>query len=262
MLHKKIISRRFLKRIGFLVGFCLICNSCHQEEDTVVIIAAAANMQFAIKEISKRFTKKTGVPCRFVISSSGKLTAQIKEGAPYDIFVAANMKYPNEIYKSNLAVDTPKVYARGQLILWSMNHKTQTSIVDLTSKNIQHIAIANPKTAPYGQAAIEVLSHAQIYDSIIDKLVYGESIAQTNQFIVSKSVEIGITAKSVVMSPMMKGKGHWITLDSNTYGPIYQGVVLVKSKKVSKKEAKQFYDFLFSVEAQEILEDFGYLAAQ
>ncbi|WP_299247041.1 molybdate ABC transporter substrate-binding protein [uncultured Aquimarina sp.] len=239
----------------------LLVLGCKQPEKDVITIAAAANMQFAIDEISKAFTKQTGTPCELVISSSGKLTAQIKEGAPYDIFVSANMKYPEEIHASYLAVHPPKIYAYGQLVLWSMYDNIRPSIEILKNEEVKHIALANPKTAPYGQATINVLQNNAIYDQVKSKLVYGESISQTNQFITSKSSEIGFTAKSVVLSPKMKGKGHWIALDIETYPLIKQGVVMIKTENRDFKNAQQFYDFLFSKEAKEILEDFGYLVS-
>ncbi|MBW1297878.1 molybdate ABC transporter substrate-binding protein [Aquimarina litoralis] len=222
-------------------------------------IAAAANMQFAIKEISDAFTKQTGISCDVVISSSGKLTAQIKEGAPYDVFVSANMKYPREIFKAGFAVEKPKVYAYGQLVLWSLYEEIDPSIEGLSHENIQSIALPNPKTAPYGHAAIEILKANEVYELVADKLVYGESIAQTNQFITSKSSEIGFTAKSVVMYPNMGNQGHWQALDTTQYKPIEQGVILIKKEDSDIINSTKFYDFLFSEEAQKILEDFGYL---
>ncbi|AXT52744.1 molybdate ABC transporter substrate-binding protein [Aquimarina sp. BL5] len=240
----------------------LLLLGCKPSEKGVITIAAAANMQFAIGEISKIFTKQTGIQCELVISSSGKLTAQIKEGAPYDVFVSANMKYPEEIHANDLAVRPPKIYGYGQLVLWSMYDNIQPSIEMLKDQNIKHIALANPKTAPYGQAAIEVLENNGMYNQVKGKLVYGESIAQTNQFITSKSSEIGFTAKSVVLSPKMKGNGHWIALDERMYSLIEQGVVMIKRENRNFKNAQQFYDFLFSKEAKEILEDFGYLVTK
>jgi molybdate transport system substrate-binding protein len=221
-------------------------------------IAVAANMQFAIQAISKAFTNKTGIACDLVISSSGKLTAQIKESAPYDLFISADMKYPAELFKTGFAVDQPKIYAYGKLVLWSMINGIKPSFDILTNPEIIHIAIADPKTAPYGEAAIEALKHYGIYDSIKDKLVYGESISQTNQFIISKAAEVGFTAKSVVLSPEMKGKGEWINVDEASYEAIAQGVVIIKQKSSQRNNSEKFYNFLFSADAKKILEDFGY----
>lgn len=242
--------------------FFLLIVGCKEQKKDAITIAAAANMQFAIQEISEEFTKQTGIETELILSSSGKLTAQIKEGAPYDIFVAANMKYPKVLYQSRLTVAPPKIYAHGQLVLWSLYEDIIPSLEMLADTSITHIAIANPRTAPYGEAALEVLANKDIFDVVKSKLVYGESISQTNQFIVSKSAELGFTAKSVVLSTRMKGRGHWVLLDKNMYTPIHQGVVLIKKKSRNIEKAQQFYDFLFSTEAQEILEDFGYLVAQ
>ncbi len=244
---------------GLLLSFVLICYACTQKTKEAIVIAAASNMQYVLKEITKKFIAQTGIPCELVFSSSGKLTAQIKEGAPYDIFVAANMKYPEELYTKGLTLHKPQTYAYGQLVLWTMYDDIRPDISMLTDKKVKHIAIANPITAPYGTAAIEALKHYNIYDTINNKLVYGESIAQTNQFITSKSANIGFTAKSVVVSSTMKNKGNWITVNDSTYTPIRQGIVRIKRKKDALKKAQQFYDFLFSSEAREILEDFGYL---
>ncbi len=219
-------------------------------------------MQFAIKKLSKVFTKKTGIECELVISSSGKLTAQIKEGAPFSIFVAANMKYPEAVYKSGLAAKPPKVYAHGKLVLWSALKEVKPSLELLTKEYINHIAVANPKTAPYGQAAIEVLQHFGLYEQVEKKLVYGESIAQTNQFITSKSAEIGFTAMAVVLSPEMEGVGKWVELDADDFEPIEQGVVIIRQEEEVLEKAIQFYEFLFSKEAKSILRNYGYFVGE
>ncbi|SEL71841.1 molybdate transport system substrate-binding protein [Aquimarina amphilecti] len=249
-------------KFNVFIIILLVVSGCKQPKRNVIRIAAAANMQYAIEEISNAFTEKTGVSCELVVSSSGKLTAQIIEGAPYDIFVSANMKYPNEIYKNELALEAPKVYAYGQLVLWSMYQEMEPSLEMLTNDTIVHIAIANPKTAPYGQAAIELLKKSNVYDLVEEKLVYGESISQTNQFITSKSSEIGFTAMSVVLSAKMKDKGGWILLNKKEYTPIEQGAVIIKRENQDSTNSRKFYKFLFSKEAREILEDFGYLVAE
>ena len=257
-----------LKQLTVVLTLLLLASCGNQEnknsnenvstESQKITIATAANMQFAINELSKIFTKQTDIECEIVISSSGKLTAQIKEGAPYNVFVAANMKYPQEIYNSKLTENKPTVYAYGKLVLWSMVEGIEPSLALLEDNSIQHIALANPKTAPYGVAAMEVLNHQSIYDKVEDKLVFGENVSQTNQFITSKSAEIGFTALSVVLSPEMKGKGKWIALEDTIYSPIEQGVVVIKHNNQYNEAAMAFYDFLFSKNAQEILTNFGY----
>ena len=132
------------------------------------------------------------------------------------------------------------------------------SIDRLSDEAIGHIALANPKIAPYGVAAMEVLEYYGLSRKIEEKLVYGESIAQTNQFIVSKSAELGFTAMSVVLSPQMKGQGQWIELDSSIYTPIAQGVVIIKRQNTDSGHAQGFNEFLFSDEAKKVLKEFGY----
>ena len=246
-----------MKQIFLTLLVLLFLSTCTKPPHTLSI-ATAANMQFAMAALSTQFTKQTGIKTNLIISSSGKLTAQIKEGAPYDILVSADMKYPNEIQKFGLAAIPPKVYAQGKLVLWSMQKNTRPSIDLLSTDKIQHIALANPKTAPYGQAAIDILNHYGIYKSCQNKLVYGESIAQTNQFITSRAAEVGFTAKSVVLSQEMKVKGEWLDLDPATYTRIEQGIVRIKREHEVQEAAIAFYDFMFSKEAKKILTEFGY----
>lgn len=240
-----------------LLALVFACNSATKESSKVTI-AASANMQYALGPITEKFTEKTGIPCQLIIASSGKHTAQIIEGAPFDIFISADMKYPSDLYKKGFATAPPEIYASGKLVLWTMVDGLPVSIENLNDISINHIALANPKTAPYGQAAIEVLKKYGLLDSLKNKLVYGESIGQTNQFIYSKSAEIGFTAQSVVLAPEMKGKGKWVLVNDIDYKPISQGAVIVKQSEGDTKQANKFYNFLFSNEAKIILKDFGY----
>jgi len=214
---------------------------------TKLTVAAAANVQYVMNELVKDFENSTGIKTDIILNSSGKLTAQIKEGAPYDVFVSADMKYPQELYKSGYAVDSPKVYANGLLVLWT----TQTGIkpgIDLqvlTSGSVKKIAIANPETAPYGVASVEAMNYYKVYDKVKDKLVYGESISQTNQYITSGSADIGFTAKSIVLSDEMKGKGSWVDINRKAYKSISQGAVILKhGNETNIDAAKKFYDYL------------------
>jgi molybdate transport system substrate-binding protein len=241
----------------FLLALFYACNGTNKEP-TKVTIAAAANMQYALGPIIENFTEKTGIPCELIIGSSGKHTAQIMEGAPFDVFVSADMKYPMDLYKKGLATAQPEIYAYGKLVLWTMIEGLQVSVENLNDSSIDHIALANPKTAPYGQAALEVLEEHGLLDILEHKLVFGESVAQTNQFIYSKSAEIGFTALSVVLTPEMKGKGKWVLIEDSEYTPIAQGVVLINHPNRNNSKASEFYKFLFSDDARIILKEFGY----
>lgn len=241
------------------IVFCIIISSCKQaSKEATIVIATAANMQEAMQVLAKDFTQKTNIKCQLVTSSSGKLTAQIKAGAPYNILVSANMKYPEEIYASGLSKSAPKIYAYGKLVLWTANQKLAPSISLLKNDRISHIAIANPKTAPYGAATEEVLSFYNLNQSLKHKLVVGESISQTNQFIHSQAAEIGFTAMSTVTSEKLKNIGNWITIDSTIYSSIKQGIILINQDSESNKRAEEFYSYISSKEAQLILTKFGY----
>lgn len=250
-----------MKKINALIFFLVISVSTSFAQKKLTI-AAAANVQYVLNELSKDFETSTGIKTDIILNSSGKLTAQIKESAPYDVFVSADMKYPQELYKSGYATDSPKVYANGLLVLWT----TQTAIKPdanlnvLTSDAVKKIAIANPQTAPYGQASVEAMSYYKVYDKVKDKLVYGESISQTNQYIISGSAEIGFTAKSIVLADEMKSKGTWIDIDRRSYKPIAQGAVILQhGNETNHDAAKKFYDYLYSKKARSILKKYGYV---
>lgn len=241
--------------LGLLMLLLVGCTSTSKD---YITIAAAANMQFAMEEIIDEFERQKGIKARLTTSSSGKLTAQIREGAPYDIFVSADLKYPEEIERQGLALFPPKVYARGVLALWSNQNDWRVGIEVFSSPQISHIAIANPKTAPYGIAAIQTLERVGILDSVKNKLVYGESVSQTNQFIITGAVDLGFTALSVLRSPIMHKESNWIPLDTALYDPILQGIVLINTSR-HLKDAQSFYDFLFTPSAKEILNKYGYI---
>ena len=224
----RLLLKNSSKVFTLLIAFTFF--GCSNKKSESLKIATAANMQYAMKELTTTFQHKTGVKCDIIVSSSGKLTAQIKEGAPYDIFVSADMKFPNELYNSGFTIEKPTTYAFGKLILWTLIDSLQPNLNILSDKNIKHIALPNPKIAPYGVAGKELLIKHQLYSKLENKLVYGESVAQTNQFITTMAAEVGFTAKSVVFSPQMKGKGNWIDLDEISYTPISQGIVLLKNE--------------------------------
>ena len=222
-------------------------------------IAAAANVQYALKEITQEFQKKyPAVRITKIISSSGKLTAQIVRGAPYDLLLSADMKYPEFLYKKGFAISKPVVYAKGTLVLWSMKDiPLENEIKSLLNPSIKKIAIPDPKTAPYGREAKKALEKSGIYPKVRYKLVYGESVGQATQYIYKGLVDVGFTAKSVVLSPQMKNKGRWIEIDSSLYSPIKQGIVILKHGE-KNLYAQKFIEFLLSDTGKKILEKYGY----
>ena len=214
-------------------------------------------MRFAMEEIIPAFTAHSGIECAMTVSSSGKLTAQIIAGAPYDVFVSADMKYVDTLHRLGLA-ESPKVYAYGRLVLWSASDGRAATLDALSDVIYRHIAVANPHNAPYGRAAVSALRQAGIYGEVEDRLVFGESISQVNQFIKSGSVDAGFTSLSTSRSERATQHGHWAVVPAHYYEPIAQGIAVLLRDSTRTERARSFRDFLVSPEATTILDKFGY----
>ena len=227
-----------------------------------ITIAVAANVSYAIDELKAEFAKShPDTKVRVTLGGSGKLTAQIKNGAPYGLFMSANMKYPQALYDDKIAITKPVVYAQGALAYLSVKKQDFSKGIDLLrDEKIKKIAVANPKTAPYGKAAVEAMKNAKIYDDIKSKFVYGESISQTVSYVVI-AAEIGIIAKSSLYSSKMaqyKENVNWAPVDPTLYTPIKQGIVLLKYGE-GNEEYRAFYDFILSEQGKTILKKYGYI---
>ena len=225
-------------------------------------IAVAANVSYAIDELKSEFAKiypKTKV--LVTLGSSGKLTAQIKNGAPYGLFMSADISFPQALYRDGLAAEKPQIYAQGALALFSTKkYDLSQGLNVLTSKNIKRIAIANPKTAPYGKAAFEAIKNSGLMDKIKQKFVYGESISQTVAY-AATAADIGLIAASSLYSPNMahyKKGSNWALINPSLYTPIKQGIVLLK-KGSGDPGYKEFYDFILSPKAKTIFKKYGYI---
>jgi molybdate transport system substrate-binding protein len=228
----------------------------------MINIAVAANVSYAIEDLVKEFNKVyPDIKVRVTLGSSGKLTAQIKNGAPIELFMSANMKYPDTLYSEKIATTKPVIYAQGTLALLSVKKQDfSKGIKLLEDKHIRVIAIANPKTAPYGIAAMQVLKNANILDKVKHKFVYGESVSQTISYSIT-AADIGLVAKSSLFSPKMSRfkKGiNWADIDKNFYTPINQGIVMIRDAS-KRAEVKAFYDFILGSKAKKVFHRFGYI---
>ena len=245
-----------IKKIVLLLCLSFFANAGE------ITIAVAANVSYAIDELKDEFNK-TYPDTKVIVTlgSSGKLTAQIKNGAPYELFLAANMGYPEALYKEGVAVTKPIIYAQGALAFLSKNELNYTQGIQLLSDpSIKKIAIANPETAPYGKAALEAMEKSGIYENIKEKLVFAESISQTVTYALT-AADIGIIAKSSLYSSNMteyKEGVNWSEVDTGLYTPIDQGIVVLKNGEANS-EARAFYDFMLSQKAKEILLKYGYM---
>lgn len=239
-----------------LILCCAVLLSCQQKSEQKLNIAVAANMQFVMQELKKAFFEETKIPCQLIISSSGKLTAQIKNGAPFDVFLSADLKYPTYLHQKGFTSYKPQIYAYGKLALWTKNKNIVPKLQNLDKNKIKHIAIANAKTAPYGKATIEVLKKTNQFNLLNPKLVYAESIGQVNQFIYSQSVEIGFTSLSSIIASPNITKNMWCKIDENLHNPIAQGMIVLHNKNL--KQGNLFLKFMMSQKAKNILKEFGY----
>ena len=247
-----------MKRFLSMMIFVLLLPGVASAQE--LMVAVAANVQYPVEELKAEFQKQAGISIVTAFGSSGKFTAQIANGAPFDVFLSADMDYPQALKDRALTHNSPKVYAYGTLVLWTMCGVDLSKGMEVLADGpVKRIAVASADTAPYGRQAVKALKYFNLYDRVSAKLVYGESIAQTNQFITTKAAEAGFTAKSVVLAPNMKGEGAWIEVDKDSYDPIAQGAVILKhAEKGNLEAAEKFFDFLFSAEARDIFKKYGY----
>ncbi|MEY3322329.1 MAG: molybdate transporter substrate-binding protein [Bacteroidota bacterium] len=250
----------------FLYLFTLILYlGCTNQEVThskkTLNIAVAANMQFAMREIVAKFEQKENVNVELMIGASGKLTNQIINGAPFHLFVSADTSYTQEIIKAGKGVRNQYIYAIGSLVLWTNNPKfKETNLFSLLEKEtVSKISIPNPITSPYGLQAKLALEKAGLWKKISSKIVVGESIAQSTQYVYARICEIGFTAKSVLYSPELKDKGIWQEVPSHLYKQIYQGLIITKwGEEKNKMQVESFLSFMKSMEVKKILFNNGY----
>lgn len=227
-----------------------------------VTVAAAADLQFAFHDLGAQFEKQTGIAVRVTYGSSGNFTTQIENGAPFDLFFSADVQYPQRLVSEGFAVaDSLYRYADGKLVLWVPNGSKidlSRGMAALMDPAIGKIAIANPKHAPYGRAAVAAMKSAGVYEKVQSKLVLGENISQTAQFVQSGTADVGMVALSLAVSPGMKSSGRYVEVPAKDYPAIEQGAAILKPSK-HKAEAKKFLEFMKTPAAKEILEKYGFV---
>jgi molybdate transport system substrate-binding protein len=245
-----VIVRRFFLIVGTLASL----TACADE----VTVAVASNFTVPMQKISSEFEKETGHRIVASFGATGKFYAQIKSGAPFEVLLAADDKTPAQLVKEGYAISGSQfTYAIGKLVLWSV----KPGIVDtkgevLRAGNFDHIAIANPKLAPYGAAALETMKALGVYDALQAKLVVGENVGQTQQFIASGNALIGFVALSQVMKNGSIEGSAWI-VPANLYHPIRQDAVMVNKGK-GKPAAEALMKYLRGEKAKTVIQSFGY----
>lgn len=245
-----------MKRLLLIAILCLAAATASAQE---LAVAAAADLQPVLPEVAARFEKQTGHHIRVQFGSSGQFLLQIENGAPFDLFLSADRSYPEKLLTEGLAEpNSLTMYASGKLALYvPSGSKLELSqgLRSLLAPEVKRIAIANPRHAPYGRAAVESLQHAGIYEAIEPKLVMGENIGQAAQFVQSGNADAGLIALSLVRSPQMMAVGRYVEVSGHS--PLDQAAVILKSSK-SKPVAAEFLKFLRSAEVVQLLEKSGF----
>ncbi len=227
-----------------------------------ISIAAASDLNFAFKEIVGEFEKKTGNTVKLSLGSSGNFFAQLSNGAPFDLYFSADIGYPRKLEEAGLAEPgTLYMYAVGRIVIW-VPKGSPIDVGSLGIKALQHssvkkIAIANPKHAPYGRAAVAAMEHDKVYDAVKDKLVLGENISQTAQFIQTGGADIGIIAPSPAVAPAMKTTRKVWGVPLESYPKLWQGTGFFKWAE-ALKTARAFLDYVKSPEGAAVFKRYGF----
>jgi molybdate transport system substrate-binding protein len=225
----------------------------------VIRVFAAADLQYALKEIAQEYMKANPQDrVELIFGSSGKGAIQIRKGAPYHLFFSANMKYVEELHREGYIITQPKAYAIGRIVVWVRKDSglDPSNFPDVLFR-ANKIAIANWEHAPYGQAAKEALESYGVFEKVKNRLVIGENISQTASYVYSGAVDVGIIALSLSLSPTMKEKGRYWLIPQERHRPIVQGYGITKFGENSPS-ARRFYNFIETKTARDILLKYGF----
>ena len=244
--------------LGF-IAMVFSAGICPQAKE--IRIAAAADLKFALGELSEKFEKSSGTKVNVTYGSSGNFFLQLQNGAPFDLFFSADIEYPRKLDAAGLTEPgTLYEYAVGRIVIWA----TADSRVDvakvgwmaLLDPSVEKIAIANPEHAPYGRAAVAALQKAGIYESVKAKLVYGENISQAAQFVQSGNAQAGIIAKSLAISPAMQPGKRW-EIPAELHPPLEQEAVILKNAK-NKDAVRAYLEFVKGEMGRAVLAKYGF----
>jgi molybdate transport system substrate-binding protein len=245
-----------------LVAVLAATAACHrrpgQAHAAEIAVAGAADLAFAFPELAAAFERDTGIRVIFTFGSTGQLAKQIVEGAPYDVFAAANVSYVDQVVREHACDgDTEALYARGRIAMWSKRGLVAppTSLADLADPRFAKIAIANPEHAPYGKAAREALQRAGVWDAIAPRVVYGENVQQTLQFASSGNAEVALVALSLALATP---DGVYVAIDPDAHAPLEQALVVCRRGR-DRSGALAFARYVNSPAGRAIMQRHGFL---
>lgn len=244
-----------------IVLLTLIAGISCRAEAGELTIAAAADLKYAMAEVVKNFhARYPDDKVEVIYGSSGKFFTQLSNDAPFDMFFSADIKYPRELEKNGMTAGPARPYSIGRIVLWSL--KPELAKLPLKSlpgnTAIHKFAIANPQHAPYGRRSQEAMQHEGVWDVMQPKLVLGENIAHTTQFVDSGAAEAGIIALSLALSPNMQGKGGWTLIPDAWHEPLEQGFVITK-RAAANPLAKDFASYMTSEPARAVMRRYGFV---
>jgi molybdate transport system substrate-binding protein len=249
-----------MARLLLCVMLVLLCRPAIALADDIAV-AAASDLQFAIKELIVEYEKQTGHHVKLSLGSSGNFFAQLQQGAPFDLYFSADIGYPKKLEEAGLTVPGSLYrYAVGRVVLWAPKSsplEVSKGLTVLREPAIRKVAIANPKHAPYGRAAVAAMEQSQVYAEVKDRLVLGENISQAAQFIESGACDVGIIALSLAMAPVMKSAGSYWLIPAEAHPPLEQGAVIMKQSK-QQDAARHFLQFMQSPQGQEVMTRYGF----
>jgi molybdate transport system substrate-binding protein len=256
------VSVPMLRRAGRSVLTVLyLLLACQFVAAQGLTVAAASDLQSALPTMVSQFEKETGQQVRLTFGSSGNFFTQIQNGAPFDVFLSADIDYPRRLDAARLAEPGSLYeYATGRIVLWTRSDSgidVQRGLSVVADKSVRRIAIANPEHAPYGRAAVAALRHERLYERVQGKFVLGENISQAAQFAQSGSADVGVLALALALSPALKSSGTYVEIPDAWYPPIEQGAVILASSR-QKALARQFIDYLKKPESVRILQSYGF----
>jgi molybdate transport system substrate-binding protein len=245
-----------------LLAFAIHCGAAQPGAAETIRVAAASDLQAVLPAVASQFEQRTGDRVLLTFGSSGNFFTQIQNGAPFDVFMSADIDYPRRLERAGQTEPGQLYeYATGRIVLWARSDSgidLRQGLAVLATSRVRRVAIANPDHAPYGRAAIAALRHAQLYEQVEGKLVRGENISQAAQFVQSGNAEAGIMALSLALSPALKMTGSYVAIPDDFYPPIQQAAVVV-ARTHSRTTAHRFLDFLKTAETVRLLESFGFV---
>jgi molybdate transport system substrate-binding protein len=247
-----------MKLLRLLALACSFCLATPGQAETITV-AAASDLKFAMEEIVAAFEATHPTDrVEVVYGSSGRFHAQIQQGAPYDLYFSADIEYPRRLAAAGFAASEVTPYAVGRIVLWSSSlDATRLTLASLADPAITRIAIANPRHAPYGKRAEEALRASGVWEKVEPKLVFGENIAQTAQFVESGNAQVGILALSLALNPQLATKGgYWLVPDS-LHEPLEQGYIVTKRAK-GNALARRLADFMDGPTARAVMTRYGF----